>query len=117
MKVSILGRFCSIGAFSGAGSLLTSVFVFLPIAYFTDIEALDTLTLTLLFSGVGFCLLHYALSLLVRCPSCHKILMFSWSKHTHQNSPCGNGTEVAFHWFKGKVVCIHCGETLNINGT
>jgi len=117
MKAPNLGKFCSIAAIMGALCLVTSVFIFLPIAYFTDIEVIDTLTLSLLFSGVAFCFLHYSLALLVKCPSCHKLLMFTRSKDTHENSPCDNGTEVAFHWFKGKVICIHCGEMLETNGT
>ncbi len=117
MKAPKLGKYCSIAAFAGAACLLIAVFIFLPIAYFTDVEAIDTIAIMLLFSGVALCFLHYGLALAVRCPSCRKLLMFSWSKHIHKNSPCENGTEVAFHWFKGQVVCIHCGQTIETIGT
>jgi hypothetical protein len=116
-KASKIGKYCSLAAFLGAGTLIISVFILLPVAYFIDLQAIYTITVTLLFSGVIFCFLHYGLAVLVKCPKCQKHLMISWSKHTHENAPYDNGTEVAFHWFKGKVVCIHCGEEVETNGT
>jgi hypothetical protein len=113
LKLSITkGNLSALSVFAGAVLPILSVFIGLPLAYFINSDFLDSAVLLCLFSGVFFSFLHCGLALFIKCPLCENRLTVLGLKKPHPKSTAENGTEVAFYWFSGKVVCIHCGESI-----
>ena len=111
-----IGTVNAIFAFIGAGSLLLSVFVLLPIAYFFEEYVNDWVFLSFMLNGIVFSVLQFVLSFFVKCPECGKCITVLFFKKPHPNSNVDSGIELVFKWFSGSVYCIHCGKEVDTSG-
>jgi hypothetical protein len=79
--------------------------------------------LPLFMGSVAFLVLlaviHGGLAYFVRCPHCSKCLTVQGFERPHPNSrSSGNRNAwavVVLQWFSGSVVCIHCGNEVDVN--
>jgi hypothetical protein len=63
----------------------------------------------------SFAVLHFILAFFVRCPNCGKCLTIQGLQAVHPASIHKSWSSVVFHWFSGRVGCIHCGSTVSTN--
>ena len=60
-----------------------------------------------------FAIVHFILAFWVRCPNCNKCLTIQSLHEVHPASIHKSWSSVVFHWFSGRVGCIHCGATVS----
>lgn len=62
-----------------------------------------------------FAIIHFVLAFWVRCPNCNNCLTIQGMHGVHPTSIHKSWSSVVFHWFSGRVGCIHCGTTVSTN--
>ncbi|KMT63731.1 hypothetical protein XM47_18085 [Catenovulum maritimum] len=113
MKISV-GKLSAWFAIIGT----IGIFSFIPWLIYkliTNNSSYDYLLFFSIVVGLLFTVIHYILSLFVKCPKCGNLLMIKGFKKTKSDIH-DNGLEVAFLWFTNKVHCMHCGIKLDNNG-
>lgn len=82
---------------------------------FFDVKLAVRIYVIIFGSFFSFALMHLILAYWVRCPYCKKCLTIQGLGAAHSDSIHKTWSSVIFHWFTGRVGCIHCGKTVSTN--